>query len=121
MILYKKTISPIFTVSITCSMNNTIACIINSQGQVLYSLSCGHLKYRGSKKGSQIASQQVVSHLGKRALGLGYINCSVIIKGIGKGRNLIVKELIKVGLVVVKVIDKTSVAFNGCRIKKVKN
>lgn len=121
MILYKKTILPIITVSITCTMNNTIGSIINSRGQVLYGLSCGHLKYRGSKKGSQIASQQVVSHLGKRTLDLGCINCSVLIKGIGKGRNLIVKELIKAGLVVVRVVDKTPVAFNGCRIKKIKN
>lgn len=102
-------------------MNNTIASIINSQGQVLYSVSCGHLKYRGSKKGSQIASQQVVFSLGKRILDQGYINCSVVIKGVGKGRNLIIKELTKAGLTVTKVVDKTPIVFNGCRIKKGKS
>jgi small subunit ribosomal protein S11 len=105
-------------ISLQCTSNNTIGSLIDSQGKLITTLSSGHLKYKGSRKGTQIASQQVIYYLGEKALELGYERVLVKIKGIGKGRNSAIKELRKSGLQLIKVIDSTLVAYNGCRLAK---
>jgi len=105
-------------ICVQCTSNNTIVSLINPQGKLINTLSSGHLKYKGSKKSTQIAAQQVIFCLGEKALSLGYNRFLVKIKGIGKGRNSVIKELRKVGLELVKVIDTTSIPHNGCRLAK---
>ena len=116
--IVKKQEKSLSVISIRCSSNNTIASLINPQGDLITTITSGHLKYKGSRKGTQIASQQVIFCLGEKALMLGYTRFLVKIKGIGKGRNSIIKELRKAGLELVKVVDVTPVPHNGCRIAK---
>lgn len=103
---------------VRCSSNNTIVSLVNSEGKLISTFSSGHLQYKGSKKSTQIAAQQVISHLGKKALAMGYSQFLVKIKGIGRGRNSVVKELKKAGLDIIKIVDLTPIPYNGCRIKK---
>jgi small subunit ribosomal protein S11 len=107
-------------IHLQCTQNNTLGSLVNPRGKLLYTASCGHLHFKGSLKSASIAGQQVVSTLSKKAfaLGLGKVPFLVRIKGIGKGRYSAIKELKKSGLNVLKVIDKTSVPYNGCRVKK---
>ena len=118
MIKQKQLEKSLSVISIQCSSNNTIASLIDPSGNLITTLSCGYLKYKGSRKSTQIASQQVIFCLGEKELSLGYNRLLVKIKGIGKGRNSIIKELKKAGLELVKVIDVTPIPHNGCRIAK---
>ena len=118
MINAKKKETNLNVISLQCTSNNTIGSLINSEGKLITTLSSGYLKYKGSRKGTQIASQQVIYYLGERALELGYDRILVKIKGIGKGRNSAIKELRKEGLQLIKVVDSTKVAYNGCRLSK---
>jgi small subunit ribosomal protein S11 len=108
------------TINIQCTSNNTIVSLIDPEGFLVTTLSSGHLNYKGSRKGTQIASQQVIFCLGEKALKFGYTRFIVKIRGIGKGRNSAIKELKKAGLSLEKIIDITPLAYNGCRVAKSK-
>jgi small subunit ribosomal protein S11 len=111
----KKTLT---SVLIHCSTNNTLASLVDSKGKLVFTISSGYLKYKGSKKSTQVASQQVIYHLAQKALTLGFNNIIVKIKGIGRGRNSVVKELCKAGLTLSRVTEWTPIPYNGCRIRK---
>ena len=81
------------TICVKCSSNNTIISLVNPEGSIITTLSSGHLKYKGSRKGTQTASQQVIYCFGEKILELGYDCFIVKIKGIGKGRSSVIKEL----------------------------
>ena len=83
------------TICVKCSSNNTIISLVNPEGSIITTLSSGHLKYKGSRKGTQTASQQVIYCFGEKILELGYDRFIVKIKGIGKGRSSVIKELKK--------------------------
>lgn len=106
------------SVLIHCTANNTLASLVDSKGKLIFTISSGYLKYKGSKKSTQIASQQVIYHLAQKTLMLGYNNIIVKIKGIGRGRNSVTKELAKAGLTLSRVVEWTPTAYNGCRIRK---
>jgi len=103
------------TICVKCSSNNTIISLVTPEGSIVTTLSSGHLKYKGSRKGTQTASQQVIYCFGEKVLELGYDRFVVKIKGIGKGRSSVIKELKKSGLSLIKVIDATPIPYNGCR------
>ena len=105
---------------LNCTINNTLGGVVNSQGKLITSLSSGQLYYKGANKGSRVASQHVVNSLGIYALNRGYNKIIVKIRGLGRGRSFVIKELTKVGLNIIKILDENSVSFNGCRIKKKK-
>lgn len=106
------------TIFIKCTSNNTLVSLVNSEGKLLSTVSTGHLHYKGSKKSTQIAAQQVISCLGQKALKMGHNYFLVKITGIGRGRSSAIKELKKVGLNITKVVDITPIPYNGCRVKK---
>ena len=39
------------TICVKCSSNNTIISLVNPEGSIITTLSSGHLKYKGSRKG----------------------------------------------------------------------
>ena len=108
------------TITILSTSNNTVLSLINPEGALITTISSGYLSYKGSKKGTQIASQQVIFYLGQKALKLGYVRSIVKIRGIGKGRNSAIKELKKAGLDLIRIIDTTPLPYNGCRVPKSK-
>jgi small subunit ribosomal protein S11 len=108
------------TLLLFCSANNTLISLLNSESSLLFTISCGHLQYKNSKKSTQIASQQLIAFFVKKILVYGYQQVSVKVKGIGKGRSFAIKELKKGGLRIIKILDNTPLAFNGCRVKKCK-
>jgi len=110
--------SDLSTIFIKCTSNNTLVSLIDSEGKLIQTVSTGHLQYKGSKKSTQIAAQQVIFYLGQKALTLGYNRFLIKISGIGRGRSSAIKELKKVGLNIIKVIDTTPIPYNGCRVKK---
>lgn len=103
---------------VNCTINNTLASFISPCGKTLHAISCGHLKYKGANKGSRVASQHLVTVIGMKILDKGYDKLIVRVKGFGKGRNIVVQELNKLGLHIAEIQNKDKKPFNGCRIKK---
>ena len=97
MINTKKKEANLNVISLQCTSNNTIGSLINSEGKLITTLSSGYLKYKGSRKGTQIASQQVIYYLGERALELGY-DCILV-----KITKLIVNCLLEIYFVVIQI------------------
>jgi small subunit ribosomal protein S11 len=107
-------------ISLFCGTNNTLVSLIRSDKKLLLTISCGHITYKGSKKSTPVASQQVIYSFSKKAIKCNSEKFILQIKGIGKGRRLATKEIKKVGLKVVKIFNTNPVSYNGCRIKKCK-
>ena len=101
-----------------CGANNTLISLIRYDKRLLFTISCGHIKYKGSKKSTPVASQQAVYSFSKKAAKYNSEKFILHIKGVGKGRRLATKEIKKLGLRVVKIFNTTPFSFNGCRIKK---
>lgn len=106
------------TLLVNCTMNNTLASFISPYGKTLQTISCGHLKYKGTNKGSRVASQHLVTAIGAKILDNGYNKLIVKIKGFGKGRNVVLQELNKLGLFIVEIQNEDKITFNGCRVRK---
>lgn len=88
---------------ISCTTKNTILSLINYQGFLVFTISCGHLQYTGAKKATEIASKQVISYASKKALQFGYRQFLLKVKGIGKARSFVLKEFKKAGLPIVSI------------------
>lgn len=106
------------TLFFSFSSNNTIASLVNANGTSLFTISSGHLGYKGTKKGTQAASQHLAFIIAQKTIKSGFRSLSLQIKGLGKGRNSVVKDLQKAGLSTLKVFDATLCPYNGCRIMK---
>jgi small subunit ribosomal protein S11 len=110
----------ILIISIFCGANNTIISLNSADKKLLLTVSCGHIKYKGSKKSTLVASQQAIYLFSKKASKYKTEKFILHIKGVGKARRLATKEIKKVGLKIVKIFNTTSISYNGCRIKKCK-
>jgi small subunit ribosomal protein S11 len=107
------------TISVFCGTNNTFLSLI-SEKKLIFTVSCGHIKYKGSKKAAPVAAQQVIFSFFKKVSKRSLEKFKLQIKGIAKGRRLVTKEIKKLGLKVVKIFSTSPVSYNGCRVKKSK-
>lgn len=103
---------------IQATFNNTIITITDQNGDVLGWASSGMVGFKGPKKATPYAAQQVVKRVldGIKAVGLKEVN--VFIKGIGGGREGAIRGLNINGVQVLSVKDVTPIPHNGCRAPK---
>lgn len=118
--IFQKKKKKLSTLYIFFSSNNTIASLVDFIGNVVFSVSSGHLNYKGSNKGTHAAAQHLCFFVAQEAAKYGLYSVELKIKGIGKGRSSVVKDLLKGGLKVTKIFDNTAVVFNGCKVFKSK-
>lgn len=106
-------------IAVNCSSNNTIMHATLTNGKNIL-LSTGIVGFKGAKRSSSYAAQKVAELMGDRLrlLENRTINIILIFKGLGKGRKFIIKGLKKSKIDIIKLIDKTPLAHNGCRKKK---
>lgn len=116
--IFQKKKKKLSTLYILFSSNNTIASLVDFIGNVVFSVSCGHLKYKGSNKGTHAAAQHLCFFVAKEAIKYGFYSIELKIRGVGKGRSSVVKDLLKGGLKVTKISDLCASVFNGCRVFK---
>jgi len=106
-------------VHVQATFNNTIITVTDPSGGTLSTSSAGACGFRGSKKGTayaaQVAAEKAVN-TAKQQYSLS--KASVIIKGIGLGRESGVRALAAAGVAVESIKDETSVAHGGVRPKK---
>lgn len=105
-------------VHIHATFNNTKVSISDQAGNVVSWASGGKIGFKGSRKSTSYAAQQVAVEAAKRAMSYGMTEVEVRIKGPGAGRESAVRGVIAAGLDVTSLRDVTPVPHNGCRPPK---
>ena len=107
-------------VYVSSSYNNTIITLTNNRGQVLAWKSAGSVGFKGTKKSTSFAASRVAETIANVCKKIGVEKISVLISGIGAGRESSVRTLVSQGLNVVSIKDITPVPHNGCRPRKIR-
>ncbi len=98
--------------------NNTELVLTDKKGNVLAVASSGSLGFKGAKKGTPFAAAKVGETLGLKAGTLGVKEISVVVKGVGSGRESGIRGFISKGIVITSIKDATPVPHNGPKPKK---
>ena len=113
----KKIVSGILHVQST--YNNTRVSLTDKNGNLACSSSSGSLGFKGAKKGTPFAAAKVGELIGEKAKTMGVRDVSVIVKGVGAGRESSIRGFLSTSGSEIKVIkDETPVPHNGPRPKK---
>lgn len=106
-------------VHIQSTYNNTIVTATDLAGNVLVWSSSGRIGYRGAKKATPYAAQEVVRDLVRRLDPFQVKDVRVELRGIGSSRESAVRSLASQGgFAVTSIRDVTPVPHNGCRPPK---
>ena len=107
-------------VYISASYNNTLMTLTDLQGNALSWVSAGHIGFKGAKKATPFAASKVAEALVERAKKIGIGRISVLVNGVGSGRESAIRSLATHGLDIASIKDITPVPHNGCRPPKVR-
>ena len=113
----KKTVSAVI-LNVEASYNNTKVVVTDTHGKVLCWSSSGSLGFTGAKKGTPFAAAKVGELLAEKASIMGVTDVSVVVKGVGSGRESAVRGFISKGFNLISIKDATPVPFNGPRPAK---
>ena len=104
--------------NISATFNNTQVTITDMQGNVLGWSSAGRVGFKGSRKSTAFAAQQVAQDAARQAMSHGMKEVEVKVKGPGSGRESAIRALQAIGLEISSIKDVTPVPHNGCRPRK---
>jgi small subunit ribosomal protein S11 len=104
--------------NILATFNNTHVAITDMQGNVLGWSSAGRVGFKGSRKSTAFAAQQVAQDAARQAMSHGMREVEVRVKGPGSGRESAIRALQAIGLEINAIKDCTPVPHNGCRPRK---
>jgi small subunit ribosomal protein S11 len=105
-------------VYVNASYNNTTVTVTDATGNVLAWASAGSLGFAGPKKATPFASSNVIAAIAQKIQNSGPRDISVIVKGIGSGRDSAIRSLINHGFNILSIKDATPVPHNGPRPPK---
>lgn len=99
---------------IQSTYNNTKVVLTDAKGNTLAWGSCGNLGFKGAKKGTPFAAAKVGENLGDKAQAMGMRQVSVVVKGVGSGRESAIRGFISKGNFEISSIrDMTPIPHNG--------
>lgn len=104
--------------SILATFNNTHVSICDKQGNLIGWSSAGRVGFKGSRKSTAYAAQQVAQDAARQAMSHGLKEVEVRVKGPGSGRESAIRALQAIGLEITVIRDVTPVPHNGCRPRK---
>ena len=104
--------------NILATFNNTLVSITDAQGHVIGWSSAGKVGFKGSRKSTAYAAQQVAQDAARQAMSHGMREIEVRVKGPGSGRESAIRALQAIGLEITSIKDVTPVPHNGCRPRK---
>jgi small subunit ribosomal protein S11 len=104
--------------NILATFNNTQVSITDAQGHVIGWSSAGRVGFKGSRKSTAYAAQQVAQDAARQAMAHGMKEIEVRVKGPGSGRESAIRALQAIGLEITTIKDVTPVPHNGCRPRK---
>lgn len=103
---------------ILATFNNTIVSITDMQGNVIGWATAGRAGFKGSRKSTAFAAQQVAQLAARQAMAHGMHEVEVHVKGPGSGRESAIRALQAIGLEITVIKDVTPIPHNGCRPRK---
>jgi small subunit ribosomal protein S11 len=104
--------------NILATFNNTQVSITDMQGHVIGWSSAGRVGFKGSRKSTAYAAQQVAQDAARQAMAHGMKEIEVRVKGPGSGRESAIRALQAIGLEITTIKDVTPIPHNGCRPRK---
>jgi small subunit ribosomal protein S11 len=104
--------------NILATFNNTQVTITDLHGNLIGWSSAGRVGFKGSRKSTAYAAQQVAQDAARQAMAHGMKEIEVRVKGPGSGRESAIRALQAIGLEISAIKDVTPVPHNGCRPRK---
>ena len=109
---YDLTISGFF------SYNNTLLSLTRPNGEAIEQISGGRL-FKGSRKSTVYAAEKAIKGMIDSVKEYGKKVDTLKLNGIGAGRNVVIREILKAfGDNIKEIVEATPVAFNGTRPRK---
>jgi small subunit ribosomal protein S11 len=105
-------------VYVNASYNNTVVTVTDTTGNVIAWASAGSLGFSGPKKATPFASSKVIAAIVEKIQNTGPKEVSVIVKGIGSGRDSAIRSLINQGFNILSIKDVTPIPHNGPKAPK---
>jgi small subunit ribosomal protein S11 len=100
---------------VQATFNNTKAVLTDESGNAIMSSSSGALGFSGARKSTPYAAAKVGELLGEKAIAMGLKEASVVIRGIGAGRESALRAFAGKGIAIRAIKDATPIAHNGPR------
>ena len=105
-------------VYIQATFNNTKAILTDEKGNAVVSSSAGSLGFSGARKSTPYAAAKVGEFLGEKGALIGLKEATVIIRGVGAGRESVLRAFSGKGIQIRSIKDVTPVPHNGPRPPK---
>lgn len=103
---------------VEATFNNTKVVLTDEKGNAIMSSSAGALGFSGARKSTPYAATKVGELLGEKAAFIGVKEASVIIRGVGAGRESALRGFAAKGIQIRSIKDSTPVPHNGPRPPK---
>jgi len=104
--------------NILATFNNTLVSITDAHGNLIGWSSAGRVGFKGSRKSTAYAAQQVAQDAARQAMSHGMKEVEIRVKGPGSGRESAIRAIQAIGLEIVTIKDVTPIPHNGCRPRK---
>jgi small subunit ribosomal protein S11 len=98
--------------------NNTKVVLTDTKGNTLAWSTSGALGFKGAKKGTPFAAAKVGEVVAQKGQAMGIKEVSVVVKGVGSGRESSIRGFLSKGIGLVSIKDVTPVPHNGPKPKK---
>lgn len=103
---------------VEATFNNTMATLTDEKGNAIISSSAGALGFAGARKSTPYAAAKVGEFLGEKGATIGLKEATVIIRGVGAGRESVLRAFSSKGIAIRSIKDATPVPHNGPRPPK---
>ena len=100
---------------IEATFNNTKATLTDDKGNAVISSSAGALGFTGARKSTPYAAAKVGELIGEKGAMVGLKEASIIIRGVGAGRESALRAFAGKGIQIRSIKDATPVPHNGPR------
>ncbi|MGA3284486.1 MAG: 30S ribosomal protein S11 [Verrucomicrobiota bacterium] len=104
--------------NILATFNNTLVSITDAHGNLIGWSSAGRVGFKGSRKSTAYAAQQVAQDAVRQAMSHGMKEVEIRVKGPGSGRESAIRAIQAIGLEITTIKDVTPIPHNGCRPRK---
>ncbi len=103
---------------VEATYNNTKVSLGDTSGNIVTWSSSGSLGFSGAKKGTPFAAAKVGELIGERGAAMGLKEVSVVVSGVGAGRESSIRAFATKGIHLSGIKDNTPVPHNGPRPPK---
>lgn len=103
-------------ISVSSTFNNTIITAADKAGNTVAWASGGSAGFKGAREATPFAAQAATENLVKKLKAMGVATVSVAMKGIGNGREAVLRGMHEFHVVELK--ERTPIPHNGTKLSK---